>query len=108
MLSTARLSSSIVFSVIKNEENPVIPDNAQIKSIEYTIFGEEGWNDFGSIMKYDPSVPVVVQYLRTFTYDGITYFALVDFCSGGFSDFYNYSVNYQFEKLRVTFVEGAE
>ncbi len=100
--------STLLFTTINfDPENPFLPDNADIRSVEYSIVGEEGWNDIRSVMKYDPSNPVIVQLFRTFSIDDITYFALVDFFKGGYNTFYDYVVNYQIEKIRVTYAEDT-
>ncbi len=100
--------STFVFSFMINDpENPIIPVNADVQSVEYKISGDDKWTDIRSIMKYDISVPVLSQTFRVFVSDGIGYFALVDFYRNQVNAFHSYVMSYQIEKLRVTYAETS-
>lgn len=106
--SVENAGSSILFSVINSDESdPFIPENADVISVEYRIAGETDWTDIRSVMKYDAFIPAISQTFRAFTYEGYTYFALVEFLSGGFNTFFNYVINYQIVSLRVTYVDES-
>lgn len=89
-------------------DTPPIPEGADIKSVEFSLTGEEGWTDIRSIMKYDVSVPVLVQTFRAFRADETTYIASVDFYSGTYNKFYDDAINYRIEKLRVVYACDEE
>lgn len=94
----------LLFSVINaDENNPFIPDETEIISVEYSIIGENGWTDIRSAMKYDPYIPAIAQTFKTFTSFGATYLALVNFSSGECNRLYYDAVNYKVDKLRVTY-----
>lgn len=98
--------SNLVLSFMVSDfmfDTPPIPEGADIKSVEFSITGEEGWTDIRSIMQYDISVPVISQTLRAFRADESTYIAFVDFYSGIYNKFYDYIFNYQVDKLRVVY-----
>ncbi|MEE1011601.1 MAG: hypothetical protein U0L11_06155 [Acutalibacteraceae bacterium] len=100
--------TSLVFSVMNSDENtPFFPDNTDIISVEYNLFGEDEWTDIRSIMKYNPYITVISQTLKTFTCDGCNYFAVVDFPSGEFNEFYQHVMSYRINKISVTYAENT-
>lgn len=98
--------SGYLFSVA---DNGSVPENADIKKVEFYVSVENNWVDIRSIMKYDYSVPVLIQTFRSFCVDNFIYLACVDYYTGIFNKFYDYAINYQVEKLRITYAtESAE
>ena len=71
------------------------------------LFGEDEWTDIRSIMKYNPYITVISQTLKTFTCDGCNYFAVVDFPSGEFNEFYQHVMSYRINKISVTYAENT-
>ena len=84
-------------------DSPPVPEGADIKKIEFNLIGEESWTDIRTLLKYDVSVPVLVQNLRAFQADGATYIAQVDFYSGKYNEFYDLATNCLIDKLRVVY-----
>ncbi len=94
----------ITFMVCDFEfDTPPIPACSDIKRVEFIVSGESEWTDIRSILKYDVTVPVLVHTFRAFNTDGVTYVAQIDFYSGSYNKFYDYTMNYQIEKIRVTY-----
>jgi len=95
---------AILFAAVNPDtDNPIIPDNADILSVEYYAATEKEWSNLRAVMKYDPYVPAFAHNLITFTSMGYTYFASVEYPSGTFNELYYLSMNSQIEKVRVTF-----
>lgn len=98
--------TGFIFSV---SDSRFVPENADIIKVEFRVRGENSWVDIKSIMKYDISVPVLIQTFRSFCIDNFTYLASVDYYTGVYNKFYDYAINYQIEKLRITYAgESAE
>lgn len=87
-------------------DTPPVPEGAEIKSVEFSITGEEGWTDIRSIMKYDISVPVISQILGPFRAHEATYIAVVDFYTGSYNKFYDHVFNYKIENIRVVYTSN--
>ena len=99
--------TSLIFGTISpDKSNPLIPENADILSVEYKIMGENEWVDIRSVMRYDPFIPAIAQTFRAFTTMGTTYFAHIEFTSGEVNTLFNYVMNYQIDKIRVTYAEN--
>ena len=100
--------STILFGIMNSDENnPIIPDNTDILTVEFKIDNEESWTDIRSAMKYDPYIVTVSQTFRAFCCGGTTYLAFIDFPSGLYSSLYYGAMNYQIEKIRVTYVDNS-
>jgi len=100
--------SAVLFGVMNSDKNnPLIPDNTDILSVEYCVMGEEGWTDIRSAMKYDPYTIATAQTFRTFSSYGTTYFALVNYPFKEYNSLYYRAINYQISMLRVTYVDNS-
>lgn len=100
--------SSVLFGITNpDENNPIIPDNTDIISVEYKPYGEEEWTDIRSAMKYDPFIPAVAHTFKTFSSYGTTYLASVIYPSGQYNSLYYWAINYQISMIRVTYVDGS-
>lgn len=100
--------STILFGIMNSDENnPIIPDNTDILTVEFKIDNEESWTDIRSAMKYDPYIVAVSQTFRAFCYGGTTYLAFIDFPAGSYSSLYYGAMNYRINKLRVTYVDNS-
>lgn len=102
------VNSMILFSIMNNDENnPLIPENTDILSVEYGITGEKDWTDIRSAMKYDPYIPAFAQTFRTFDSLGTTYLAIVNFPANEYNSLYYHAVNYNIDRLRITYAENT-
>lgn len=102
------LGTAILFSLLnRDENNPIIPDNTDILSVEFNIIDENIWTDIRSAMKYDPFIPAMAQTFKAFRSLGSTYLAMINFPSGELNSLYYDVMNYKIDKIRVTYAENT-
>lgn len=100
--------TSLLFCIINSdEEDMFFPDNTDIISVEFNLSNNDEWTDIRSVMKYNPYVPAISQTFKTFTCDGLSYFAAIDYPTGEFNEFYHHVMNYRVNNLRVTYADNT-